>query len=107
MFFATAWAQAAAAAPQPSMIESAFPYVLIALVFYWFIIRPAQTRAKTQQSFQTGLKRGDAVVTAGGIFGTIEGITDQFVVLEVAQGVRIRILKNQIAGNVQQETGKK
>jgi preprotein translocase subunit YajC len=106
MFFSIAWAQASAP-PQPSIIEQSFPFILIVAVFYWFIIRPAQNRQKTQATFQTAMKRGDSVITSGGILGTIEGITEQFVVLEVADGVRIRILKNQIAGNAQQELVKK
>lgn len=98
MLFPLAWAQAATAT-QPSIIEQSFPFILILGVFFFLIIRPAQKRAKTQASFLTTLKRGDSVITSGGILGTIEGLTEQFVVLEIADGVRIRILKNQIAGN--------
>lgn len=102
MFIAEAWAQAAGAA-QPSIIEQSFPFVLILVVFYFFIIRPGQKRQAAQSAFITNLKRGDSVLTSGGILGTIEGITDQFVTLEIADGVRIRILKNQIAGSPQQQ----
>jgi preprotein translocase subunit YajC len=106
MFFPVAWAQAAAPA-QPSIIEQAFPFILILGVFFFLIIRPAQKRQKTQTDFLKTLKRGDSVLTAGGILGSIEGITDTFVVLEIADGVRIRILRNQIAGSAQQEMDKK
>jgi preprotein translocase subunit YajC len=106
MFFSYAWAQAAAA-PQPSMIEQAFPFLLILGVFFFLIIRPAQKRAKTQATFTSTLKRGDSVLTSSGILGSIEGITDTFVTLEIADGVRIRILKSQIAGSGQQESAKK
>jgi preprotein translocase subunit YajC len=97
MFFPDAWAQAAGAA-QPSMIEQFFPVVLILGVFFIFIIRPAQKRQKTQAQFLSSLQRGSQVVTSSGILGTIEGITDLYITLEIADGVRIRILKNQIAG---------
>ena len=83
------------------------PFLVILGVFYIFIIRPAQRRQKTQSTFVSSLKRGDNVLTNSGIFGTIEGLTDQFVVLEIADGVRIRILRSQIAGNAQQELVKK
>ena len=102
MFFPSAWAQAAATA-QPSIIEQTFPFLLILGVFYFLIIRPAQKRQKNLATFASTLKRGDSVLTSGGILGTIEGITDQFIILEIADGVRIRILKNQISGPGQQE----
>lgn len=102
MLFPVAWAQAApTAAAQPSIIEQGFPFLLILGVFYFLIIRPAQKRAKTQAQMMTALKRGDSVITSGGILGKIEGITEQFITLEIADGVRIRILKNQIAGNAE------
>jgi len=100
MLFPEAWAQGAAAA-QPSLIEQGFPFVLILGVFFFLIIRPAQKRAKTQASMMAALKRGDSVITSGGILGKIEGITEQFITLEIADGVRIRILKNQIASNAE------
>ena len=71
-FFSIAWAQAGAP-PQPSIIEQSIPFILIVFVFYWFIIRPAQRRQKTQASFITTMKRGDAVITSGGILGHDRG----------------------------------
>jgi preprotein translocase subunit YajC len=53
------------------------------------------------------MKRGDSVLTSGGILGTIEGLTDQFVILNIADGVRIRILKTQIASGISDELVKK
>lgn len=100
MLIPEALAQGATAA-QPSIIEQGFPFVLILGVFYFLIIRPAQKRAKTQASMMSALKRGDSVITSGGILGKIEGITEQFITLEIADGVRIRILKNQIASNAE------
>jgi len=107
MLFPVAWAQAAGAAAQPSIIEQSFPFILILGVFFFLIIRPAQKRAKQQSSMMSSLKRGDNVLTNGGILGTIEGITEQFIVLEIADGVRIRILKNQIAGPAEAGVAKK
>lgn len=101
-----AWAQAAAAA-QPSMLEQFFPFILIIMVFFFLVIRPSQKRQKTLATFLAGLKKGDSVLTSGGILGTIEGLTDQYVTLEVAQDVKIRILRAQIAGPANEEKNKK
>lgn len=98
MFFSVpAWAQDVA--PKgPSTIEQLIPFIAIFAVFYFFIIRPQSKRQKQHVNFLTEMKRGDEVITGGGIYGTVEGITERFVTLEIADGVRIRILKTQIAG---------
>ena len=86
------------AAPQPSTFEQFIvPFIFIGLLFYFILIRPQQRRATSHNQFLSKLKRGDEVLTASGIFGSIEGLTDQFVILEVAENVRIRVMKSQIA----------
>lgn len=107
MFLSTAWAQAAGSAAQPNMIEQFFPFIIIILIFFFLVIRPAQRRQKTHSTFLSSMKRGDSVLTTGGILGTIEGLTDQFVILEVADGVRIRVLKTQVASGIPDEVVKK
>ena len=97
MFSMTAFAQAAAGAPKPSMVEQFMPFIFIFIIFYFFLIRPQQRKAKTHQDFVTGLKKGDSVLTTGGILGTIEGLTDQFATLLVSDGVKLRVLRAQIA----------
>lgn len=97
MFISTAWAQAASE-PKPSFLESMFPMILIFMVFYFLFIVPQKRQRKKHSEFLEKLKRGDEVLTNSGIFGRVEGITDQFVTLEVADEVRIKILKSQIAG---------
>jgi preprotein translocase subunit YajC len=107
-FTSSAFAQAAGdAAAHPSLMEQLFPFVIIIVIFFFLVIRPAQRRQKTHQSFVSGLKRGDSVLTTGGILGTIEGLTEQFVTLEIADGVRVRVLRSQIASSVSDETVKK
>jgi preprotein translocase subunit YajC len=96
MFWSTAYAQASSA--QPSLFESFLPLVVIFGIFYFLIIRPQARKMKQHQKALGALKKGDAVLTSGGILGTIEGITDKWVTLEVADGVRIKALKSQIAG---------
>lgn len=100
MFISTAYAQAAAGAPQqPSMLEMILPFVFIFGVMYLFVIRPQAKRQKEQMKFISELKRGDEVVLASGIFGRIEGLTEAAVTLEIADGVRIKVLRSQIAGS--------
>lgn len=106
MFIPTALAQAAPAAAQPSMLESMMPIVFLVAIFYLFLIRPQQKRAKTHSEFLTNLKRGDEVLTSGGIFGTVEGLTDSFVTLGISDDVKIRILKTQIASSAKEEPKK-
>ncbi|GIL17849.1 MAG: hypothetical protein BroJett040_16000 [Oligoflexia bacterium] len=86
-------------AQQPSVIEMFLPFVFIFGIFYLFVIRPQGKKMKEHDKFVNELKRGDAVVTNSGILGTIDGMTDQFVTLEVADGVKIKMLKKQIAGS--------
>ncbi len=84
-------------APQPTFIEQAMPFVFIFLLFYLLLIRPATKRHKKQQEFISQLKKGDQVITASGILGTVYGLTQNFATLEVANHVRIKILKSQIS----------
>lgn len=101
-------AYAQSAAPQgPSVFDSLMPFVFIIIIFYFLLIRPQQRRASKHMDFLKQMKRGDSVLTASGILGTIEGLTDRFVTLEVADGVRIRILKTQIASPANEEKDKK
>jgi len=105
MFSSVAWAQAAA--PQtPGMLEQFFPFIIIFLIFFFLVIRPQQKRAANQKTFLSGLKRGDSVLTTGGIVGTIEGLTDLFVTLQIANGVKIKVLRSAIASGISEELEK-
>lgn len=84
-------------AGKPSALEQFFPFILIGLFFYFILIRPQQRRHKEQQNFLSKIKRGDEVLTNSGIYGRIEGLTDNFVILEIADKVRIRVVKSQIS----------
>lgn len=82
----------------PSMWEQLLPFALIFIIFYFLIIRPQARRMKDHQKLLQGLKKGDEVLSQSGILGTIDGMTERFVTLKVDEGVRIKILKTQIAG---------
>ena len=96
-------APAGPASPKPTFLEQFFPFILIGLVFYFLIIRPQKAKARRHEGFLGGLKKGDEVVTSFGLFGKIEGLSDRFVILEVASGVRVRVLKTKIASTMKEE----
>lgn len=83
---------------QPSALEMFLPFGFILVIFYFMIIRPQGKRMKEHEKLVSDLKRGDAVITQSGILGTIDGMTDAVVTLEVAPNVKIKMLKKQIAG---------
>ncbi|MGZ3805179.1 MAG: preprotein translocase subunit YajC [Pseudobdellovibrionaceae bacterium] len=96
LFGTRAFAQATSGGAQPSGIEMFLPFIFIIGIFYFLIILPQSKKQKEHQKFVIELKRGDAVITTGGILGTIEGLNENFVTLEIADGVRIKILRSQI-----------
>ena len=74
-----------------------FPLVLIFVVFYFLLIRPQQAKVKAQREMLAGVKRGDRVVTGGGIIGLVtKVISDNELQVELAEGVRVRIIKQTI-----------
>lgn len=77
---------------------SFIPLILIFVVFYFLLIRPQQKQAKQHQQFLNELKNGNKVITKGGIHGTITGLTDTIVTLEIAQDVRVKISRSAVAG---------
>jgi preprotein translocase subunit YajC len=89
--------------PQPSaggsMLETLIFFGVIFLVFWLLIIRPQQKKTKQHGEFVKNLKRGDSVVTAAGICGRIVSIEESTVIVEIAKDVKIKVLKNQVAGN--------
>ena len=95
-----AWAADAAAAPAGlANIAQFVPLILIFVVFYFLLIRPQQKKAKELQNYLANLKKGDKVITGGGIHGQITGITDTVVTLEIAENVRIKLNRGAIAGS--------
>jgi preprotein translocase subunit YajC len=95
MFISEAWAQGAGGSSD--FIVQLFPLVLIFIVFYFLLIRPQQSKMKQQKEMLGGVKRGDRVVTGGGIIGLVtKVIGDNELQVELAEGVRVRIIKQTI-----------
>src|SRR6478736_1696025 len=96
MFISPAWAQAAGGGSGDFLVQL-FPLILIFVVFYFLLIRPQQSKMKAQREMLSGVKRGDRVVTGGGIIGLVtKVIGENELQVEVAEGVRVRILKQTI-----------
>jgi preprotein translocase subunit YajC len=79
------------------------PLILLFAVFYFLLIRPQQKRAKQHKSFMENLKKGDTVITSGGLYGKITGITDEAITMEIAEKVRVKVLKSAVADYVKGE----
>ena len=92
----TAWAQDAGAAAPGGGWMQLLPLVLIFVVFYFLLIRPQTKRAKEHKEMVSKLQSGDEVVTNGGLLGRITEVGDNFVSLEVADGVTIKVQRLQV-----------
>jgi preprotein translocase subunit YajC len=86
-----------AAAGGQSPLASLIPLVLMFGIFYFLLIRPQQKKAKEHRAMMEALKKGDQVVTAGGIHGKITAVEESVVTLEIASGVNIKVNKGHIA----------
>lgn len=100
MFISSAFAQEATnqVAQQPSLMQSLMPFILIFIVFYFLMIRPQKKKLDQEQNFLNALQKGQEIYLKSGIIGTIHGLTDKVVTLEVADGTRIKVLRSSIGG---------
>ena len=73
------------------------PFILILVVFYFLLIRPQQRKQKTHQLMIENLDKGDRIVTAGGLYGTVVAVKEDRFVLKIAENVKIELIKNQVA----------
>src|SRR6185312_3923556 len=99
MLITPAYAQAAAGGGDASsMLVQIAPLALIFVVFYFFLIRPPQQKAKQQRSMLDAIRRGDRVVTGGGIIGTVAKVVNpDEVQIDIADNVRVRVVRSTIA----------
>lgn len=81
-----------------SFLQALIPMVLIFAVFYFLLIRPQQKKQQEHKTMIENLKKGDGIITQGGLYGKIVGMTDQVVTLEIADKVRVKVSRAHIAG---------
>jgi preprotein translocase subunit YajC len=98
MFTTPAFAQAASPFGGDNMLVSLLPFVLIFVIMYFLILRPQQKRAKQHQEMVKNVRRGDTVVTSGGLVGKVTKVVDDDQIeVEIADGVRIRQMRSMVA----------
>ncbi|WP_398476769.1 preprotein translocase subunit YajC [Tardiphaga sp.] len=100
MFITPAFAQAAAAGNDTnSMLMSLLPFALIFVIMYFLILRPQQKKVKDHAEMVKNIRRGDTIVTSGGLVGKVTKVVDdEQVEFELAEGVRVRQLRSMISG---------
>ena len=86
-----------AAGGASSLLVGILPWVLIFVIFYMLMIRPQQRRVKEHQAAIAAVKKGDDVITAGGIRGRVTKVSDDEAEVEIAQGVKVRVVKSTIS----------
>ncbi|MGA0344624.1 MAG: preprotein translocase subunit YajC [Arenicellales bacterium] len=90
-----AWAQAGGEAG--GSLFSLLPLVVIFVLFYFLLIRPQQKRAKQHKEMVAALKKGEEIVTNGGLLGKVTDVDDNFVTVEIASGLNVRIQRQAVA----------
>ncbi|MDX9741806.1 MAG: preprotein translocase subunit YajC [Gammaproteobacteria bacterium] len=104
-FIEDAWAQEGAAAA--GGFASLLPLILIFVIFYFLLLRPQIKRAKEHKKMVEALARGDEVITTGGLLGRITRLDENFVSLELAEGVVVRVQRSAVGSMVPKGTIKK
>lgn len=97
MFVTPAFAQAAGGAGGADLITSLLPIAFIFVIFYFLLIRPQQKRAKEHTAMVGAVRRGDVVVTAGGLVGKCVKVNEDEIEVEIAKDVKVRVVKGTLA----------
>jgi preprotein translocase subunit YajC len=101
MWISPAWAQAEPGIMGPGALEAFLPIILIFIVFYFLLIRPQQKKMKQHKDMLAAVRRGDRIVTGGGIIGQVtKVIDDNEISVEIAQGVQVRVQRALISAVV-------
>jgi preprotein translocase subunit YajC len=79
-----------------SILSSIVPFLLIIVIFYFLILRPQQKRQKERAKLLESIKKGDKVITAGGIHGTVEGIEDKTLLVKISDTVKVKMERSAI-----------
>jgi len=99
MFVTPAFAQATSPLGGDNMLVSLLPFVAIFVIMYFLILRPQQKKQKEQQEMIKNVRRGDTVITAGGLLGKVTKVVDDDMLeIELADGVRVRQVRQMISG---------
>ena len=99
MFVTPAFAQPSLFSGGDNMLVQLLPFVLIFVIMYFLILRPQQKRTKEHQELVKNLRRGDTVITSGGLVGKVTKVVDdEQIEVEIADGVRVRQVRSMVSG---------
>jgi|SRR6266852_3528608 len=87
-----------------ALIVQVLPILAIGLVFYFLVIAPANKQRRKTESMLSSLKKGDRVVTSGGIYGTVQGVEAEVVYLKIADNVKVKLARSAVTGIVAGDT---
>jgi len=98
MLIATAYAQAEGAAPAGGgLMGLLIPLVLVMVIFYFLMIRPQQKQMKRHREMVGAIRRGDTVVTSGGLIGKVSRVSDDELQVDLGEGTKVRVVKSTVA----------
>ena len=95
------------AAEAPNPIMQFAPFVLIIVVFYFFMIRPQMKRQKELRKYREALKKGDKVITNGGMYGKVAEVKEEYISVEIADNVKVKMDKSAIVMDMSDVAAKK
>ena len=98
VLFQSTLAHAEGAAPAQNPMLQFLPLVVVFVIFYFLMIRPQKKKFEDEQALINKLAKGDEIYTKSGFIGTIFGINEKIIDLELADGVRVKVLKSQVGG---------
>jgi preprotein translocase subunit YajC len=87
-----------------ALVANILPIVAIALVFYFIVIAPANKQRRKTAEMLSSLKKGDRVLTTGGIYGTVQGVEGDVVQLKIAENVKVKVARSAVSGVVAGES---
>ncbi len=88
--------QPAGTAGQSNPLVTFLPLILVFVVFYFFMIRPQMKKQKEMTNYRSSLKRGDKVITTGGIYGRVYEVKDNYIMMEVGGDFKLKVDKNAV-----------
>ncbi|MSO70827.1 MAG: preprotein translocase subunit YajC [Alphaproteobacteria bacterium] len=98
MLIGTAYAQTAGGGSPTDLFTALAPMLVIVGIFYFLLLRPQQKKAKEHKEKLAGIRRGDRIVTGGGLIGTVSKVVgDNELMVEIAQGVRVSVIRSTVA----------
>ncbi|MCL2181580.1 MAG: preprotein translocase subunit YajC [Treponema sp.] len=89
-----------------SLLSSFIPFIAVILIFYFLIIRPQSKKRKETEKMISALKKGDRVVTIGGLYGTIQSVKETTVIMKVDDNVKLEFLRSAISSVISQAASK-